>query len=334
MKPPKTSICPYLGLQDDPATNAAFPSERNACQRTRPASALDMDYQQRVCLSSLHGDCPLFQDASLNSLPVEARPLPGPVRPGRGGLILILCLLLLAAGLVGAAAWLGIRPFDSSRMVTAAIPGTATGTQTPTTTPSLEPTSTLTFTPIPSPTSILTRPPTLTHTSTPSRTPTPTKTFTPTRTPTHTPTPTLTRTPSPTATVPTDIPTATLLPYPGLGTPFGSDTPRFLFHRVQTGESLDGIAKRYQTSMEAIQAINYALQVPLWVNTVLVIPAGSSQVSGVPQLQVYQVPETGQTLSQVASTFNTQAALLSQYNDWPENKALFKGQWLIVPVTK
>jgi hypothetical protein len=36
----------------------------------------------------------------------------------------------------------------------------------------------------------------------------------------------------------------------------------------------------------------------------------------------------------VVGVFKTQASLLSRYNDWLEAKPLYKGQWLVVPVTK
>lgn len=314
------AACPFLGLRDDPETRAAFPSDRNVCLRSRPASAVDGDYQQRVCLSHHYQDCPLVKDPSLKDLPEAARPVAGPRRSGIGRFLLILFLVLLAGGLLAAAVWVGMNP---ALYFPPTVSPTASATHTPTASPSptKTPTRLRTATPAPSPTSILTKPPTQTPT------------FTPTPTGTATRTPTASRTFTPTATRPTDSPTATVPPYTGLETPFGTN-PRLVIHQVATGETLDSIAGRYKTSIEAIQAINYNLQIPVWVNWLLVVPIGTIDVSGLPRFQVYQVPHEGILLADVAGVFNVQASLISRYNDWPEAKPLHKGQWLVIPITK
>jgi hypothetical protein len=91
-------------------------------------------------------------------------------------------------------------------------------TETPTVTPTPEPTSTSTETPTPEPTSTSTETPTPEPTTTPSETPTntPTNTETPTETPTNTPSETPTNTPSVTPTT-TTTGTPTPTPTPGGG---------------------------------------------------------------------------------------------------------------------
>jgi hypothetical protein len=50
-----------------------------------------------------------------------------------------------------------------------------------------------------------------------------------------------------------------------------------LIHKVGNGENLAGIADQYKTSVDAIQTVNYNLQVPVWINWLLVVPVGTTQ---------------------------------------------------------
>jgi len=200
-----------------------------------------------------------------------------------------------------------------------------TSPATPTLRPSRTPTRTLTFTP--------TRTPTRTPTLRPSRTPTRTLTFTPTRTPTRTAspdpkssqTPTANRTPSPTFTLP---PSARVCGN-ALDVPFGGDV-KFVLHRIQTGESLDAYAETYRTTTAAIFAVNYRLPNPIWKDWIIVIPYGTSSVSGVPPFEPYQAVWAVYTLDELASQLNADSQLMSRYNAFNEPCTMFSG-WLLVP---
>ncbi len=56
----KSTICPYLGLKDDPSTTVSFPSEGNYCHRAQAVPPVRRDYQRKVCMTSGHVNCPVF----------------------------------------------------------------------------------------------------------------------------------------------------------------------------------------------------------------------------------------------------------------------------------
>jgi LysM repeat protein len=63
------SICPYLGLKEDPTTALDFPSEGNYCHHARPISPVKGIYQQQYCLTAKHSACPVFRAAHPRALP-------------------------------------------------------------------------------------------------------------------------------------------------------------------------------------------------------------------------------------------------------------------------
>ena len=161
---------------------------------------------------------------------------------------------------------------------------------------------------------------TATHTSTskPTLTPTsvsltPTSTALPTMTPTEMP-PTLTFTP---------------LPPHMIETPIGLER-KFVVHRVAEGESLNLLSETYGTTPEAIQAVNYELG-PLWVNAVLVIPLGQSDVSGVLPMSAYAITADGITVEELAVKQNVDAALLCELNALPRGYLFHINAWVLIP---
>jgi len=65
--------CPYLGLIDDPKTNANFPSSANACHAVSPQFIVDLDYQRSRCLRETHQDCPGFITGWESGIPKSIR---------------------------------------------------------------------------------------------------------------------------------------------------------------------------------------------------------------------------------------------------------------------
>ena len=53
--------CPYVGLQDDAQSLAAFASTMNYCYRLKEPKAIKLEYQQQFCLSPAHQRCLVFQ---------------------------------------------------------------------------------------------------------------------------------------------------------------------------------------------------------------------------------------------------------------------------------
>ena len=67
----KPSICPFLGLKDDPETHHAFPSLGNCCQRARPIEPVSLEHQSTHCLCSDYVRCAVLANNLIIPLPVE-----------------------------------------------------------------------------------------------------------------------------------------------------------------------------------------------------------------------------------------------------------------------
>lgn len=175
------SICPYIGLYDDPDSLYSYPNSGNYCYNAEPAQSVSISHQQLVCLTNAHSSCKIYPKTWQGALPPEIRSESEALVGDNSTLLRIFLVLMVGVVLVVAAYFFIERvSFDPSLLLKSSP------------------------TPIPSPTHISTATKAL-----PSRTPLP-PTFTPTTT--ATPLPTRTATPS-------LIPTRT--PGPDLGTPFG-----------------------------------------------------------------------------------------------------------------
>ena len=117
------------------------------------------------------------------------------------------------------------------------------------------------------------------------------------------------------------LPAVALAPL-GLVTPIG-ESPTLLIHRVLPGESPDLIAAHFDTSVEAIQIINYYLRSPLLVYVALVIPLGQTQTAGLPRFEAYQ--------EAFCSKSGVDIVQLRKYNLLPEGITLVVGRWLLLP---
>jgi hypothetical protein len=128
---------------------------------------------------------------------------------------------------------------------------------------------------------------------------------------------------------PTSIPEGTC--GHALDTPFGKKI-KFLIHRVARGENLTLYARQYETSTNAILAINYQLPMPVWEDWMIVIPVKTLDVSELPPFEPYQAIGTRLSLSELARQLNTDAQSLYSYNAFEGPCKLFSG-WLLVPRT-
>ncbi len=108
---------------------------------------------------------------------------------------------------------------------------------------------------------------------------------------------------------------------------------RFMIHRVKEGESLELFARRYATTMEAIQAVNYYLPSPLLVNWTVVIPLESIDVQGLPAFQPIMVVGD-MTVEEFAQSNSVDVATLSYFNALEVSYRLSRGDWLLIPREK
>lgn len=142
--------------------------------------------------------------------------------------------------------------------------------------------------------------------------------------------PTLTFTQALSPTV-TDTPMVPTVVAPrSLETPFGTD-PELVLHLVQEGEGFILLANTYNTSAEAIQAINYEMGNSLFANRVIVIPLNTTDVSMLPAFTLFEVTEENLLIETVAMGLNVDLAELCKYNHLPERHVLTRGEWLLIP---
>jgi len=150
----------------------------------------------------------------------------------------------------------------------------------------------------------------------------------------QTPTPTATFTSTP---FPTSTPTSTSTP-----TPTATPAPEVQEYRVQRGDTLEVLAIKFNTTVEAIKLVNNLTgDVIQWGIDILIPlgPVGTGE-GGAPEptetvlptggLETYVV-QSGDTLSTIAAMFRTTVQALMEANDISSPEALRAGQELIIP---
>lgn len=335
--------CPHLGLHDDRSTSLAYPSAWNCCYRATPPESVSTAHQESVCLTVAHMQCPILLRAGQqgplpDNLRGDADVIPHVSRPprSRAGMVITL-LVLIAAG--GYLLWSYLPLASLQAVVASPTPPAPTETLAPTETST--PTKELVINPAEgiiasftaeaktrianyTPTPLFTgTPPTATITSTITATFTPTRTFTPTKTPSITLTP-------PPSTTPTFAPPPADGPNCGasLDTPFGGAT-KFILHKILPGENLTIYADTYQTTTNAIMAVNYRLPLPVWADWIVVIPYKTDVVNTLPPFEPYQALNMRISIEELARQLGTDAASLATYNGFTEACGSFNG-WLLI----
>ena len=135
---------------------------------------------------------------------------------------------------------------------------------------------------------------------------------------------------------PTNTPTLTptntipIIPHTLLDSPIGTN-PRFIIHRVKSGENLDLYAQEYNTTIEAIRAVNYYLTTPIWEDWLIVIPLDTTDTANLPAFEAYMVTEKNITVEKLAQSNLVDPALLKSYNGYPDNYQLTAGEWVLIP---
>lgn len=295
----ENQICPYLGLKFDSKTWMGFPSPINYCHRVKPLTVPKFEHQREYCLSNNYSQCPIIMVGPGQRMPKAIRSQ-SEKRPTLRRIIRIEVLigLLLIMVILGGIFWnqiiAGITQINQSA---SNFPQTSTQTLfiTKTSSPTIESS--------PSPTS--------TVTATQESSPSPTLTPIP---PSETPLP----------------PTSTIEPpILALETPIGRDK-KFIIHAVIPGESLELYAKNYDTTVPAIRAVNYDLPSFLPLDWVVIIPLNTSDVTGIPPFEPYEVKEaiSVETLAEILSVDLTNLRL---YNRIPSGYALNPGEWILIP---
>jgi hypothetical protein len=66
-------ICPYLGVQDDPASHYMWAKPGHFCYRVRPSQAINIRHQENFCMNGRYPACPVYPASWRGALPPEVR---------------------------------------------------------------------------------------------------------------------------------------------------------------------------------------------------------------------------------------------------------------------
>jgi hypothetical protein len=104
----------------------------------------------------------------------------------------------------------------------------------------------------------------------------------------------------------------------------------FIIYRVKQGWSIERLAVHYNTTVAAVQAVNYKLITPLFPGQLVIIPINQRDVSGLPKFEVYRVTEDI-TVEKLAAQLDVAPDQLRDYNAFGKNEMLMAMEWIIVP---
>jgi len=284
--------CPYIGLRHDRATYSNFPSIDNVCYHAQPINSLAFSHQHEYCLTKTYTTCSVYASRKGIKLPEELQQTVEKKTGNKWMLIIFgICIIL------GIAIFLGVY-WNNNKFTSGAT------LQTPTQSQTIEPPKV-----------------TFTNTSTTTRTVKPTQT-----------TPSLTTTSRATATFATSIPSSTPTEVRsfGLESVIGQD-PQFIIHRTIEGESIPLFSVLYDSSEEAITAVNHDLPPVLLIDQIIVIPLNLTNPTGIPPFIAYEILESSITFEQIANELSVPLEELLNYNNVNAGYTLQQGDWILIP---
>lgn len=317
------NTCPFLGLNDDNTSHMAFTSPENHCYHCKPIAPIKLEHQNDYCLDPNFLTCPIFTDK-------EGRRMPNNLIYIEDAGSISIDKRLLWAGLILAGIAVAISLFFAFENTKSSEkpPSSLTSTNSIQTLTAIANASSLfeaTATSLATDSTILipnteTVPDSVTATTSPF----PTLTLV---------VPTSNSTEINTASV-SITPSATLMMTPQ--SPYSLDAPigrgqLFIIHKVANGENLTTLADTFNTSVEAILAVNYMLNVPIRVDATVIIPLQKEDTQGLSLFEPYQVTHAQIAAEALAKELETDALLFKYVNDLDDGDILHKGDWILVP---
>jgi len=129
----------------------------------------------------------------------------------------------------------------------------------------------------------------------------------------------------------TEPPVATYCAYP-LETLIGAEKI-FILHRVTGGENMAILAERYETTEQAIDAVNFFLPSPIWAELVIVIPVETTDVDEFPSFRPIFLEEDDISIEELAQSLTVSSSDLIEFNYLDSSCLSFHG-WVLVPEEK
>ncbi len=288
--------CPHLGLRDDPATAFYFPSEWNYCHSVKPIAPPSLVYQREVCLTTAHIFCIAIDARQKKSLPKDMRRREvGATHKliGRWITVVVILTFIIMGGLIFSGYW---------------APSWVERTSIPFSISRVIPQKTMTNTP----TVVIVTDAVTPEKSIVSETPGPSK--------------------EDIAATQIKLALASRCAYP-LEKPFGNVNRKFLLHKVVEGENMTILTERYETTPNAIEAINNFYSSSLWAESVIVIPLNLTNIDGLPSFKPVLLDEEDISLEELAQNLLVSSVDLIEYNQLDPSCRSFQG-WVLVPGEK
>lgn len=327
----QNNLCPFLGLSDDTTSHMAFTSPENYCHQCKPITPIKLEYQNDYCLDTNFKNCSIYINGAGKRMPADLvydaradrQPASSDQRFFWFGVVLVGIFIAISLYYI-------VDSIDRKRITN---PVGANNVQSPTVIvnsasisstetpeaivlPSLSPEPS---TSLPLFTATITPFPTLTSTV-----PTPKSSIT--STVTQMVIKTTTATISATFTL---TPTLTQIPPHSLEIPIGNEK-LYLIHKIVDGENLSTLAETYQTSFEAIQAVNFTLIIPIRIDAIVVIPLKQENPQGLPKLEPYQILQDQTTPEALAEKLKIDLVLFNSLNGFEDGEKLNKGNWVLI----
>lgn len=286
--------CPYLSLRDDPETALGYPSNWNCCYNVKPIATPNFDHQQNFCLTDKHALCPVLNAEEISSLPKDLR---APRLGGRRKAIRLWIVVAIILLFLIASGLIFSGVWAPSWAKDLPIPDWISRGM---------PGGTETFTPAPVMEAGISEENNKTETPIP---PTEDISFA----------------------TQTQAPLISHCAHP-LETPFGKNR-QFLLHQIAGGESMSMLTEAYETTADAIGAVNYFLPSPLWAELVIVIPIATTEVDDLPSFRPVLLNEDNISLEELAENLSISSTELMAFNQIDSSCRSFHG-WVLVPAEK
>jgi len=293
--------CVSLGLADDAKTSLGFPSNWNACHRSKPKATPNFKHQEEFCLGGMYAACPLYLSSQEMPLPKDLQ-ISGHSseltrEKYRANPLIVPMILIIGLGLVWGLFRNRSLPSDLEPAAQTG-GGSAAASANAVTIPAHNVRLTPSLTPF-----------------------APLIIFgakgSPTQPPTIAPT----------------IPPTSISSKHQLEVLIGTDL-QFMIHKVLKTETLIQIAAKYNTSVAAIESINFLLPNPGYSGTLIIIPVGFDDVTKLPGFVVFQVmaSDRGISIENLAKRLKVNPLDLRYYNGWTSvGDRPLVGDYLLVP---
>lgn len=122
------------------------------------------------------------------------------------------------------------------------------------------------------------------------------------------------------------------IPQPGVVPPVEVPDEKYLIYKVQSGDSLYTIAKKYNTTIDEIMRINNLKSSLLSIGQELKIPVSPDTTPPDTVNYIEYVVQSGDNLYSIAQRYNTTTSAIMQFNNLKTN-LLSIGQKLRIPVS-